>query len=105
MTSNFSFTSSAEEIEHPAKGEADEENIALLCPPEYLARRVLGLFMKQASIKSSDVANLLGISTRQARSLLSRWVTQGWLEITDPSRRGQKYKLALEYRGFLIEEI
>ncbi len=74
-----------------------DKNLELLRPLDYRARRVLGLFAKQDFIKSSDVANLLGISTRQARELLSKWSQQGWLEIIDPSRRGRKYGLTGEY--------
>ena len=95
------FEQVAEEIERHSKGETDDGNIALLRPLDHRARRVLGLFGKQDFIKSSDVANLLGISTRQARLLLSQWVVQGWLEIVDPSKRGRKYRLGEQYRVFL----
>lgn len=95
------FERVAEEVERYSNGETDDENVELLRPLDHRARRILGLFAKQDSIKSSDVANLLGISTRQARLLLSQWVTQGWLEIADPSRRGRKYELAEEYKGLL----
>jgi hypothetical protein len=56
------------------------------CPLDHRARRVLGLFAKGDLTKSSDVANLLGIVTRQSRELLSKWSGQGWLEIVDPLR-------------------
>lgn len=91
------FERVAEEIERHSKGEMDDESIELLRPLDHRARRVLGLFAKQDFIKSSDVANLLGISTRQARLLLSQWAEQGWLETADPSRRGRKYRLAGKY--------
>jgi len=92
------FERVAEEVERYSKGETDDESIELLRPLDHRARRILSLFAKQDFIKSSDVANLLGVSTRQARLLLSRWVVQGWLEIADPSKRGRKYRLAREYK-------
>jgi len=95
------FGQVAEEVERYSEGDTKDEHIELLRPLDHRARRVLGLFAKQNSIKSSDVANLLGVSTRQARLLLSQWVTQGWLEIADPSRRGRKYKLAGEYKRLI----
>lgn len=95
------FERVADEIERHSKGEADDEDYELLRPLDHRARRVLGLFAKKDFIKSSDVANLLGISTRQARFLLSQWVVGGWLEIADPSRRGRKYQLAREYKKAL----
>jgi len=70
----------------------------LLRPLDPRARQVLDLFTDQDVIKSSDVARLFGISTCQARLLLSGWVQQSWLETADPSRRGRKYVLAQKYR-------
>ena len=51
------------------------------CPLAHRTRSVLSLFAKGDLIKSSDVANLLGISTRQVRELLLKWSEQGWLEM------------------------
>ncbi len=92
------FDQVAEEVERQAKGKIDHATATLLRPLDYRARRVLGLFAHSDLIKSSDVANLLGLSTRQARDLLTGWVDQGWLEIADPSRRGRKYRLAGAYQ-------
>jgi Fic family protein len=92
------FERVAEEVERHSEGEAVDEHLELLRPLDHRARRVLGLFARQDTIKSSDVANLLGVSTRQARLLLSQWATQGWLEIADPSRRGRKYRLGDDYK-------
>jgi Fic family protein len=76
----------------------NREALGLLRSLDHRARRVLGLFNTQEHIKSSDVARLLGISVRQSRELLSRWVVDGWLEIADPSKRGRKYRLATNYQ-------
>ena len=92
------FKRVAEEVESRAKGRMDDSKVDLLRPLDHRARRVLGLFSKQDFIQSSDVVNLLGISTRQARDLLTGWVDQGWLEITDPSRRGRNYGLSGIYQ-------
>ena len=75
----------------------DEVEQALLRPLDRRARRALGLFAQQTTIQSKDVANLIGISPRQARDLLHGWVEQGWLVVLDPSRRGRKYGLADDY--------
>lgn len=95
------FERVAEEVERQVQGEVIDETIELLRPLDHRARRVLGLFAAQEFIQSSDVANLLGISTRQARELLSKWVEQDWLEIADPSRRGRKYQLEKKYKNLL----
>lgn len=81
----------------------DQEALALIRHLDHRARRVLGLFRTQELIKSSDAASLLGISVRHTRDLLTGWVTDGWLEIADPSKRGRKYRLAEKYHILLKE--
>jgi len=71
----------------------------LLRPMDQRARRTLGLFAEHETIQTADVARLLGISVRQARDLLAQWANQGWLEISDTSKKGRKYKLARKYQN------
>lgn len=92
------FERVADEVARYSDGKTNDKNIELLRPLDHRARRVLGLFGNQEIIRSSDVATILGISARQARLLLSQWVTQGWLEVADPSKRGRKYQLAGDYK-------
>ena len=92
------FERVADEVARYSDGKTNDKNSELLRPLDHRARRVLGLFGNQEIIRSSDVATILGISARQARLLLSQWVTQGWLEVADPSKRGRKYKLAGDYK-------
>ena len=95
------FERVAESLWQQASDLLGQEDLALLRPLDYRARRVLGLFVTQEFIRSSDVANLLGLSRRQARELLSQWVDQGWLEIADPSKRARKYRLQADYRKLI----
>ncbi|MFO7943470.1 MAG: Fic family protein [Anaerolineales bacterium] len=96
------FERVAEQVrEKMTEEKADQEAMRLLRSLDHRARRVLGLFATQDLIKSKEVAGLLGISVRRSRTLLSRWVEDGWLEVADPSRRGRKYSLSEEYRVLL----
>jgi Fic family protein len=95
------FERVAQEVERRARGPAEDAVLELLRPLDHRARRVLGLFAQQELIVSSNVANLLGLSVRQARDLLTGWVDQGWLEVADPSRKGRKYRLADPYQCLL----
>ena len=95
------FEQVAEEVESQTRGAIDDSAGDLLRQLDHRSRRVLGLFSGQEFIRSSDVANILGISTRQARDLLIEWVEQGWLEIADPSRRGRKYELSETHQQLL----
>ena len=58
------------------------------------ARIVLALFTKKERIKTSDVAEALGLSDRMARVLISEWIEDGWLVVADPSKRGRSRKLS-----------
>jgi hypothetical protein len=57
---------------------------------------VIGLFKHQLEIPSNDVACILGLSPRQVRDLLSGCMAEGWLEISDPARKLQRYRLSAE---------
>ena len=65
------------------------------------ARIVLGLFSVHSSITTRQAANALGLSRRQTRDLLARWVQHGWLIIADPSNKTRRYGLSAEYRRFI----
>ncbi len=65
------------------------------------ARAVLALFSKRELIKTSDVAEALGLSRRMARALIRGWVEDGWLVVADPSKRGRSYELSAIYRQYV----
>lgn len=95
-----------EQVSEQVKGEImdegiNQESLALIRSLDHRARRVLGLFNGQETIRSLDVAGLLGISVRQTRDLLTGWTQEGWLEIEDPSRRGRKYRLAEKFKKLI----
>ena len=69
------------------------------------ARRVLGLFASSERITSKEVAEVLGLSTRMVRNLLTRWAAEGWLEVADPARRTRSYNLTATYRQYFNELI
>lgn len=65
---------------------------------DHRSRLVLGLFSRQQEITTSQIAEALGLSARMARVLCQGWLKDGWLEMTDPSRRKRAYRLSAEYR-------
>lgn len=65
------------------------------------ARVVLGLFAKTDRIAAPEVAQALGLSERMVRILLKQWVENGWLTVTDPSRRKRAYELTAIYRQYI----
>ena len=59
-------------------------------------RIVYGLFEHQAEISANDVARALSLSPRQVRDLLNEWSAQGWLVVSEPSRKLRRYRLSAE---------
>lgn len=76
--------------------QAHEDTEALLYKLDRRARIVLEIFSRQDKITANDVARVLGLSTRQARDLLSTWVSAGWLQMSDTSRKSRSYNLSAE---------
>lgn len=66
-----------------------------------MQRKCLELFQKSNEIASSDIQALFNYKPRSATALLSGWVNEGFLVITDPSRRTRKYGLSESYKHLL----
>jgi Fic family protein len=96
------FEQVAENIrEEITKIASDNQSIELLRTLDYRARRVITLFSTQELIHSAEVASLLGVSIRQTRDILSKWVEQGWIVMVDSSKKGRNYRLAEKYLSLL----
>ncbi|MCK4859300.1 MAG: Fic family protein [Candidatus Omnitrophica bacterium] len=65
------------------------------------ARQVFALFSKQDRITTQDAAHSLGLTTRMARNLLQKWVSDEWLIVADKSNRSRSYSLSEIYRKFI----
>ncbi len=68
---------------------------------DYRAKTVLALFSQQEQITSADVAVALGLSERMARVCLSEWVRQGWIVISNSSRRSRRYALREDIQNYI----
>lgn len=66
-----------------------------------MQRKCLELLQKSNEIASSDIQALFNYKPRSATALLSGWVSEGFLVITDPSRRTRKYGLSESYKHLL----
>lgn len=56
-------------------------------------KQALVLFEKSDFITAKDVEDLFHFAGRTARQLLQKWVKQGFIVISDPSKKNRKYKL------------
>ncbi len=68
---------------------------------DFRARAAMAVFARQDYITSNDVAQTLGLSQRMARVLLAGWVHEGWLVVSDNSRKTRKYALSDTLRRYL----
>jgi Fic family protein len=94
------FTDAEAEARHFASNRQRQKSFApRLSDPRSL--RVIELFVAHQQITSRDVAQALGLSERMARVLLTQWVQEDWLEISEPSNRKRAYRLAVKYRQFV----
>ncbi len=64
-------------------------------------RKTLELFRNSNIITSRDVETLFGISQRASRNLLSAWVRDGFVVVTDPAKKTRKYRLSTEFAPML----
>jgi Fic family protein len=60
-------------------------------------RKALDLFQKQQTITSRDIASLFGFEPRTAANLCRKWAESGFLQMTDPSKKGRTYQLASHF--------
>jgi Fic family protein len=91
-----SFEAVATKAQDVAREGASDKHIQLRAL-DAMQRRCLELFQVQDEIASRDIQSLFSYKPRSATALLSRWVDEGFLVITDPGLRSRKYALAKRY--------
>lgn len=64
-------------------------------------RKILNLFYEFKKISSNQIAEILQISPRSARNLATKWVREGFFEVTDPAKKTRRYKLKSEYEDLI----
>ena len=83
-------------------GKAQDDKGALMRELRPLQRQVLGLFVRNRIITSSELGKYLGISQRQASELCAQWIEEGFLVVDNPSKRARSYRLAERFERNLI---
>jgi Fic family protein len=64
-------------------------------------RKALTLFQDHDEIKAPDIGNLFKIRPRTATAICQKWVKEGFIVITDTSRKARKYSLTKKYRHLI----
>ena len=66
-------------------------------------RRALALFEQSQEATAREIAEIFGLKSRAAAELCQRWVEDGFLTVSSPSKKSRRYRLAAEYEA-LVED-
>ncbi|MCP4682365.1 MAG: Fic family protein [Desulfobacterales bacterium] len=64
-------------------------------------RKALSIFQDQNEIRASDIGKLFKVQPRTATAICQKWIKEGFIIITDYSRKARKYSLAKKYKGLI----
>lgn len=64
-------------------------------------RKTLALFQNSREITAKDIGALFGYKPRMAAILCQKWVSDGFMRITNPARKSRKYALADKYEKII----
>ena len=95
-----SFETVRQRAEEAGKANAVDDS-AKLRELDSIQRSVLGLFLKQKSASTNELARYLKLKPRNAATLAKKWVAKGFLVVDDPSKRARKYRLAGKYENLV----
>ena len=62
------------------------------------------LFEEFEIVTSSQIGALFGFKPRTNAKLCKDWINDGFLDITDSSNKGRKYKLSKKYEDLLFKK-
>ena len=96
LTLSEVFAATREQAVRYPSGQTEEPATLRKLDPR--ARTVFGLFARQETVSTHQMAQALGLSDRMVRVLISKWVQQDFLCPTSSSRRGRSYALSAIYR-------
>ena len=68
-------------------------------------RQALGLFLRMKQVSARDVATFFKATARAASALCVRWVDDGFLVVTDPSKKHRRYGLAGQYESLVAGQV
>lgn len=64
-------------------------------------RQAFSLFKNQFEVTSNDIAQVFALSPRSSQYLCQQWVEEGFLVISDASRKKRLYRLSNEYESLI----
>lgn len=85
-----------------SKGKSDQSSLLRKLSPR--KRQAFALFKNQQEITTADLAKLFGLTLRNAQYLSRQWVDEGFLKITNLSKKSRLYGLADIYESLIAKD-
>lgn len=79
----------------------NEDHSRLMKKLDPRQRKALILFADFPYVTAKQIADLFGYKPRTSSMLCKMWVEAGFLEVSDASNKGRKYKLASQYEALI----
>jgi Fic family protein len=100
------MATSFQKVETQARGEAEKGGVdqsKALRNLNARQRKVLGLFTQSRELTSKEIGNLFNFQPRTAAELCQRWVEDGFLEMSNASRKSRRYRLTAAYEALVLD--
>ena len=68
-------------------------------------KQALKLFLTSKEISAKEISNFFNVSDRQARNICQKWVSDGFLEVSNPAPKTRKYTLSEKYESLILNFI
>ena len=88
-------------LKHMQNIEGDKEKENLLRELDPKQRKALDLFQEYESVTAKQIGALFGFKERTSSLLCANWVSSGFIEIVDFSKKGRKYKISSKYQKLI----
>jgi len=100
------MAASFQKVETQARGEAEKGGVdqsKALRNLNARQRKVLGLFTQSRELTSKEIGNLFNFQPRTTAELCQRWVEDGFLEMSNTSRKSRRYRLTAAYEALVMD--
>jgi Fic family protein len=94
------FTKVKEQAERAQRGgRMDQSQLLRTLSPR--KRQALSLFQNQSEVTAAEIGKIFNLSPRNAQYLCHRWVEDGFLKMTNPSKKKRLYGLVEDYEALV----
>ena len=98
------MASSFQKVETQARAEAvrsGADQARLLRKLDARQRRALVLFEQSEEVTAKEIGEIFGLKSRASAELCQRWVEDGFLTVSSPSKKSRRYRLAAKYEAMI----